>query len=52
MQQSKLKELKENQEVKFIYKLPSSFYEEGFEYIIVGDIKLDENNITIYSLQQ
>ena len=52
MQQSKLKELKENQEVKFIYKLPSSFYDEGFEYIIVGDIKLDENNITIYSLQQ
>lgn len=50
MQQSKLKELKENKEVKFIYKLPSSLYEEGFEYIIVGDVTISDDNIKVYSL--
>lgn len=33
-----IKQLKENREIKFIYKLPNSLYDEGFEYIIVGDV--------------
>lgn len=33
-----IKQLKENGEIKFIYKLPNSLYDQGFEYIIVGNI--------------
>lgn len=33
-----IKQLKENGEIKFIYKLPNSLYDGGFEYIIVGDV--------------
>lgn len=52
MTNDKLNQLKENKEVKFIYKLPCSFYDDKFEYIVVGDIKLKQPNVTLYSLQQ
>lgn len=46
-----LQKLKENKDVKFIYKLPCSFWEEKFEYIIIGDLDTKEdNNIRYFSL--
>ena len=37
--------LKENSEIKFIYEIPNSLYENGYEYVIVGDLetKTEEN---------
>lgn len=31
-----LQKLKENNDIKFIYKIPCSYYKEGYEYIIIG----------------
>ena len=35
----KLNSYKENKEIKFIYKIPCSLYEERFKYIIIGDVQ-------------
>lgn len=46
-----LQKLKENKDVKFIYKLPCSFWEEKFEYVIIGDLDTKEdNNVKYFSL--
>lgn len=51
MTKEELKEYKENKEVKFIYKLPCSFYNEGYEYIIIGDnITSQSNNVKVFNL--
>ena len=31
--------LKTKDKINFIYEIPSSFYDCGFEYIIIGNIK-------------
>lgn len=52
MTKEELKIYKENKEVKFIYRLPCSLYNEGFEYIIVGNnIIVQGDNIRIFSLE-
>ena len=52
MTKEELKVYKENKEVKFIYKLPCSLYDEGYEYIIVGNnIVSKDDNIRIFSLE-
>lgn len=52
MTKEELRTYKENQEVKFIYKLPCSLYNEGYEYIIVGNnITSKDDNVRIFSLE-
>lgn len=46
-----LNDLKQNGEIKFIYKLPNSSYEEGFEYIIVGELE-EFPNSRIFTLDE
>lgn len=36
MSKEELQEIKENPNIKFAYKIPCSFYKDGFEYIIIG----------------
>ena len=51
MTKEELKKYKENKDIKFIYKIPCSFYEEGYEYIVVGDnITSKNDNVTFFSL--
>lgn len=45
-----IKQLKENEEVKFIYKLPNSLYDEGFEYIIIGDVNEEIPNSRTFTI--
>lgn len=52
MTKEELKTYKENKEVKFIYKLPCSLYDEGYEYIIIGNnIVSKDDNVRIFSLE-
>lgn len=44
--------LKKNVNIKFFYKLPCSYWDEGFEYIIVGDSLESDPNIVIYSIEE
>lgn len=46
-----LNDLKQDGEIKFIYKLPNSSYEEGFEYIIVGELE-EFPNSRIFTLDE
>lgn len=51
MTKEELKELKENKDIKFIYKIPNSLYDEKYEYIIIGFISRSrENNIRRFSI--
>lgn len=51
MNKEELKKLKEDPNIKFIYKLPNSSYEEKIEYIIIGDVQTSKNNnIRMFSL--
>lgn len=51
MNKEEIKKLKENKDIKFIYKIPCSLYDEGFEYIIVGNILTEtKENIRRFSL--
>lgn len=51
MTKEEIKQLKENKDIKFIYKIPCSLYDEGFEYIIIGDIKTEKkDNVRCFSL--
>lgn len=47
-----IKQLKENGEIKFIYKLPNSLYDEGFEYIIVGDVNEEIPNGRTFTIEE
>lgn len=51
MTKENLAQLKEDNNIKYIYRLPNSFYEEEYEYIIIGNI-LDsrKDNIRSFSL--
>lgn len=51
MTKEEIRQLKENKDIKFIYKIPCSFYEEGYEYIVVGDnITSKNDNVIFFSL--
>lgn len=51
MTKDELKQLKENKDIKFIYKIPCSFYDEGYEYIIIGsNPDVNEQNVRFFSL--
>lgn len=51
MNKEKIKELKENKDIKFIYKLPCSFFDEGFEYIIIGyNTNIEDNNVQVFTI--
>ena len=47
-----IKQLKENGEIKFIYKLPNSLYDQGFEYIIVGDVNEEIPNSRTFTIEE
>lgn len=47
-----LNTLKQNKEIKYIFKLPNSYYEDGFEYIIVGNIEDKIPNSRIFTTEQ
>lgn len=43
--------LKNNDNIRYIYTIPNSLFEDGLQYILIGDIKTDnENNVFCYSL--
>lgn len=44
----KLNSYKENEEIKFIFKIPCSLYEEGFKYIIVGNVETKQKSNEFY----
>ena len=44
----KLNSYKENKEIKFIYKIPCSLYEERFKYIIIGNIQTKQDRNEFY----
>lgn len=47
-----LNTLKQNKEIKYIFKLPNSYYENGFEYIIVGNVEDKIPNSRIFTIEQ
>lgn len=47
-----LNTLKQNKEIKYIFKLPNSYYEDGFEYIIVGNVEDKIPNSRIFTIEQ
>lgn len=47
-----LNTLKQNDEIKYIFKLPNSYYEDGFEYIIVGNVEDEIPNSRIFTIEQ
>ncbi len=48
----KLNSLKENEEIKFIFKIPCSLFDDGFKYIIVGNVTTRRRiNEFYYSLE-
>lgn len=51
MTKEEIKQLKENKDIKFIYKIPCSLFDEGFEYIIIGDnINIKNDNIKTFTM--
>lgn len=53
MNNESIKQLKENKEIKFIYKIPCSLYTEGYEFIIVGDnISITDTNVRLFTTQE
>ena len=51
MTKEELKKLKDNKEIKFIYKIPCSFYKEGYEYVLIGNIENSHyDNVRSFSL--
>lgn len=51
MTKEEIKQLKENKDIKFIYKIPCSLYDEGYEYVIVGStITAKHDNIRTFNL--
>ena len=44
--------LKNNEDIKYIYLIPNSLFEDGLQYIIIGDIDTEsEDNVFCYSLK-
>ena len=51
MTKEELKEYKDNKDIKFIYKIPCSLYDEGFEYIIIGyNINIKKDNVKVFTI--
>lgn len=51
MTKEEIKQLKENKDIKFIYKIPCSLFNEGFEYIIIGyNIDIKDNSVRIFTI--
>ena len=47
-----ISKLKNNDDIKYIYTIPNSLLEDGLQYILIGDIKTDQdNNVFCYSLK-
>lgn len=52
MTKEEIDKLKDNKEIKFIYKVPCSFYPERFEYIIIGDnFEVTSNNYRSFTME-
>lgn len=47
-----IKYLKSNEQVKFVYKIPNSSINDGFEYVVVGDLNDKYPNTTKYSISE
>lgn len=46
-----ISKLKNNEDIKYIYIIPNSLFEDGHQYILIGDIKTQqENNVFCFSL--
>lgn len=44
--------LKNNDNIKYIYMIPNSMFNDGFQYILIGDIKTEhEDNLFCYSME-
>lgn len=44
--------LKNNENIKYIYLIPNSLFEDKYQYIIIGDIQTEhEDNVFCYSLE-
>lgn len=52
MDKEQLNALKENEEVKFIYRLPCSLFDNGFEYVIIGNTDFTDDTARIYTLEE
>ena len=43
--------LKNNDDIKYIYLIPNSYFEDKIQYILIGDLTTEhENNVFCYSL--
>lgn len=46
-----MSKLKNNDDIRYIYTIPNSLFEDGLQYILIGDIKTaNENNVFCYSM--
>lgn len=46
-----IEQLKQNNDIKFIYRIPCSYYNSGFEYIVVGiNGFIEHNNVRNFTL--
>ena len=44
--------LKNNDDIKYIYLIPNSLFEDNLQYVLIGDIKTEtEDNVCCYSLE-
>ena len=52
MDKEQLNALKEKEEVKFIYRLPCSLFDNGFEYVIIGNTDYTDDTARVYTLEE
>lgn len=51
MTKDELKQLVENKQIKFIYKIPCSLYKDGFEYIVIGyDLDINKDDVRTFTI--
>lgn len=47
-----INKLKNNDDIKYIYLIPNSLFEDNLQYVLIGDIKTEtEDNVCCYSLE-
>lgn len=51
MTKEELQKIKDNKEIKFAYRIPCSFYPEGYEYIIVGG-SVKGSNVRCFTIEE
>ena len=45
-----INKLKNNDDIKYIYLIPNSLFEDNLQYVLIGDIKTEiEDNVCCYS---